>query len=63
MANWLILQKLIDNSKINLMFIGRRNKIKGFDILINTFNEISQYRDDLNLILIGSGEKVVLKTL
>lgn len=55
--------KLIDNSKINLMFIGRRNKIKGFDILINTFNEISQYRDDLNLILIGSGEKVVHKNI
>lgn len=46
----------LDQSKINILFIGRRNKIKGFDYLIDTFKNVQLKRDDINLILVGSGE-------
>lgn len=53
----------IDHSKINLLYIGRRNDIKGFDIVLNSFNGALKYRDDLNLILIGGGNKIETKNI
>ncbi|MCJ0742445.1 glycosyltransferase [Pedobacter montanisoli] len=44
--------------KINLLYIGRRNKIKGFDLLLDTFKMVSKERSDLNLIVVGKGEDV-----
>jgi hypothetical protein len=43
----------LDSSKINFLFIGRRNQIKGFDFLMKIFNS-KRIRDDVNLILLGS---------
>ncbi|CEN43420.1 hypothetical protein CCAND95_240012 [Capnocytophaga canis] len=44
---------VIKEDKINLMFIGRRMPIKGFDILMNTYREVYKKRNDLNLIVLG----------
>ena len=38
----------LDQSKINILFIGRRNSIKGFDYLIDTFKNVQLKRDDVN---------------
>ena len=46
------------NSPINLLYIGRRNQIKGFDLTIESFKEVYKSRKDINLILVGKGEKV-----
>lgn len=51
-------ENIIKKDKINLMYIGRRNEIKGFDIVLNTYREVYQQRKDLNLIIIGKGEKI-----
>lgn len=51
-------ENIIKSDKINLMYIGRRNEIKGFDIVLNTYREVYQQRKDLNLIIIGKGEKI-----
>ena len=40
------------------MYIGRRNKIKGFDIVLETFRKVREKRKDINLIIIGNGEKI-----
>lgn len=45
----------LDQNKINILFIGRRNNIKGFDYLIETFKKVQLIRNDINLILVGSG--------
>lgn len=51
-------ENIIKNDKINLMYIGRRNEIKGFDIVLNTYRDVCQERKDLNLILVGEGKKI-----
>gem|GEM_PF-737948 len=48
----------LPQDKINLMYIGRRNKIKGFDIVLETFRKVREKRKDINLIIIGNGEKI-----
>ena len=48
----------LPEDKINLMYIGRRNKIKGFDIVLETFRKVREKRKDINLIIIGNGEKI-----
>lgn len=50
----------IDNlpSTINLMYIGRRNAVKGFDIVLDSFKKARQHRKDLHLFVIGTGEKI-----
>ncbi|MFV0222425.1 hypothetical protein OBK16_08260 [Empedobacter falsenii] len=48
----------LDQSKINLLYIGRRNRIKGFDIVMDSFKKLTKYRDDVNLLLIGGGEQI-----
>ena len=40
------------------MYIGRRNKIKGFDIVIEAFRKAREKRKDINLVIIGNGEKI-----
>ncbi|QTE23042.1 glycosyltransferase [Polaribacter cellanae] len=45
----------IKKNKINLLYIGRRNDIKGFNFLIKTFKEVTATRDDLCLFIAGSG--------
>lgn len=52
------LRKYPINDKIQLVYIGRRNKIKGFDIILEAFQNAYQVRKDINLILIGKGEKI-----
>lgn len=48
----------LDSEKINLLYIGRRTNIKGFDILLETFEKIRKKRSDINLLLLGGGEKI-----
>jgi len=50
--------EIIKSDKINLMYIGRRNAIKGFDIVLNAYRHARENRDDLNLIIVGNGEKI-----
>lgn len=45
----------LDQSKINLLYIGRREATKGFDLLIDTFFKIRKEREDLRLLLLGNG--------
>ncbi len=49
----------LDKLKINLLFIGRRNKIKGFDILIDMFVKVCQTRNDLRLFILGKGDIII----
>jgi glycosyltransferase involved in cell wall biosynthesis len=48
----------LDPHKINILFIGRRNYIKGFDYLLNTFSRVMNVRTDINLLLVGNGDFV-----
>lgn len=46
----------VDSTKINFLFIGRRNTIKGFDFLMKIFSN-KKLRKDCNLILLGKKYK------
>lgn len=48
----------LDKEKINLLYIGRRNQIKGFDIVLDSFIEAAKQRDDIQLIIAGGGNQV-----
>lgn len=48
----------LDPSLFYLLFIGRRNRIKGFDIVIDAFRCAYQCRPELRLVLVGRGEPV-----
>lgn len=48
----------IDQSKINLLYIGRRNNIKGFDIVLSAFKKAYQSNKNINLIVVGNGDKI-----
>lgn len=52
----------LDN-KINLFFIGRRNKVKGFDIVLQSFKRAVEARDDINLIIAGGGDEIKYKNV
>lgn len=43
---------------INLMYIGRRNNIKGFDIVLDAFRKARKIKNNLHLFIVGSGEKI-----
>ncbi|QTD37556.1 glycosyltransferase [Polaribacter batillariae] len=46
----------LKDDKINIFYIGRRNEIKGFPLLIKNFEEVLKVRNDLRLFIAGSGE-------
>jgi glycosyltransferase involved in cell wall biosynthesis len=48
----------LEKDKINLLYIGRRNKIKGFDIVLESFKNVVKKRNDINLIIVGNGVKI-----
>ncbi|NIJ45424.1 glycosyltransferase involved in cell wall biosynthesis [Wenyingzhuangia heitensis] len=48
----------ISQDKINLLFIGRRNDVKGFNSLIEVFKKVTKKRKDLRLFIAGGGEKI-----
>jgi glycosyltransferase involved in cell wall biosynthesis len=48
----------LDSQNINILYIGRRTKIKGFDIALDAFKKIREKRKDINLLLLGNGEFV-----
>ncbi|WP_461789885.1 glycosyltransferase [Pedobacter sp.] len=48
----------LDKEKINVLYIGRRNQVKGFDMLLNQFSKVSEFRKNINLIIVGNGEKI-----
>jgi glycosyltransferase involved in cell wall biosynthesis len=51
--------KKVNEEKINLIFIGRRNEVKGFDIVINAFQQARKNRDDIELYLLGPREEII----
>ncbi|SHG11754.1 Glycosyltransferase involved in cell wall bisynthesis [Flavobacterium micromati] len=53
----------LDNQKINILYIGRKNEIKGFYFLIESFKKASAFRDDIRLIIAGNGEKIIGKDI
>jgi glycosyltransferase involved in cell wall biosynthesis len=48
----------LDRRQIHLLYIGRRNAIKGFDIILQAFQEAHQKHPELSLVLVGSGASV-----
>lgn len=55
-------KSFISNEKsklINKQFLaaGRFNYQKGFDLLIESFNEFAKHNDDWNLVIVGEGEE------
>lgn len=48
----------VDNNKINILYIGRRNSIKGFDIVLNAFRNAYKTNKNINLIIVGKGDKI-----
>lgn len=49
----------LESSCCNLLFIGRRNRIKGFDLVLEAFRQAHRSRPALRLYLVGRGERVV----
>ena len=47
----------LDPDCINLLFIGRRNCIKGYDIVMSAFRDAHRRRNELRLFLAGGGAK------
>lgn len=50
---------IVQDNYVNILYIGRRNSIKGFDILISEFKKAIKTRKDLRLFIIGGGETIV----
>lgn len=55
----------ISKSKNKILFVGRLHKIKGVDLIINGFYELSKRQNDIHLIIMGpdEGELSYLKNL
>jgi glycosyltransferase involved in cell wall biosynthesis len=51
--------KEVNEEKINLIFIGRRNEVKGFDIVLNAFQEARKNRDDIELYILGPRDEII----
>jgi len=49
--------KYIDRTKKNILFIGNLTNAKGINILIDAFELVLQKDNNINLVLIGSGEE------
>lgn len=48
----------LDQTSINLLYIGRRNEIKGFDIVIEGFKKAYENRRDIRLFILGKGAEI-----
>lgn len=48
----------LDSNLIFYLFIGRRNLIKGFDIVLEAFKEVYESDKNVRLILVGEGEVI-----
>jgi glycosyltransferase involved in cell wall biosynthesis len=48
----------LESNKINLLYVGRRSEIKGFHLIIDAFKQAREVRKDINLLLIGNGDKI-----
>lgn len=49
----------LNRNKINCLYVGRRNDIKGFDRVIGAFRAAYKHRKDIHLYLAGSGDPVL----
>lgn len=49
----------LDSSCCNLLFIGRRNRIKGFDLVLEAFRQAHRLKPTLRLYLLGRGNSIV----
>ena len=50
------LEEVSINDGINILFIGRFIEIKGIEILINSFKQISENNGKINLLIAGYGQ-------
>jgi glycosyltransferase involved in cell wall biosynthesis len=50
---------ILSDDHTNLIFIGRRNKVKGFDVLIEAFKAAHAVDHSLRLYLLGDGEPIM----
>lgn len=48
----------LDSDLTYLLFVGRRNYIKGFDIILEAFKSCREYRRDVRLVIVGKGTPV-----
>jgi len=48
----------LNKDKLNYLYIGRRNDIKGFNLVIGAFRKAIKHRKDIHLYLVGSGDPV-----
>lgn len=46
----------IDPETKVILFVGRFDEIKGYDLLIKSFNEVLQFYSDVHLVLVGDGD-------
>lgn len=46
----------LQTETVNFLFIGRRNEVKGYDILMEAFRQARSKRADIRLLLVGKGE-------
>lgn len=49
----------LDSSCCNLLFIGRRNRIKGFDLILDAFRQAHRLKPALRMYLVGRGNPIV----
>lgn len=49
----------LEHNKINLLYLGRRNEIKGFDLILESFRKAREKNKNLQLYIVGKGEKIV----
>lgn len=49
----------LDPTHTYLLFIGRRNHVKGFDIMIEAFRRSRKDNSNLHLVIIGNGNPVI----
>jgi phosphatidylinositol alpha-mannosyltransferase len=47
------------DGKVNILFVGRLEKRKGLDYLLEAFNLLQRQRDDLRLIVVGPGSRLL----
>ncbi|WP_136480566.1 glycosyltransferase [Cognatitamlana onchidii] len=48
---------------VNILYVGRRNEIKGFDVLLNGFKKAVMERKDIRLFVIGGGETIMSENI
>ena len=54
---------IVQDDFVNILYIGRRNQIKGFDVLIDNFKKAVINRKDIRLFIIGGGDSIMSENI